>query len=443
VYVAGRSKSPIPGAEAIGGWDGYVEAFKADATGKPQTLFAQSVGSTGDDRPAGLIVDGTSVVVASVEQGRGVLRRFDVSGSSPTLSATRDLGDLMGGEITGLALDGGQVVVAGSTSNGALSGGTITRAYTGGADAFAMQLSADLAPGAGDRLAYYGGAGDDKATGLAVGDGKVWITGSTSTDLPGLPVQGEQDGFLAGLDLSDGSVDWARRFSGKQRNAAPSAIAFSAGGASVLDRLGLPQGELDMTDSSRLTAVSALRAGDQFTVASGDGRPATVTIDDKDTLDTLATKVRRALGFQVKVEIVTLDGMRRLQISPASSRQVVTIGAGKTDFDALETLGLTPGVVRTTRTSDGKTVAADGKADYFGLGLPMDINLSNTDQIKHAAAEVAAAQGVIRKIYQSLVAPDSSTTGKTNTATSGSVPAYLTNQIANYQAALDRLTGGS
>jgi hypothetical protein len=444
VYVAGRSKSAVPGTDSIGGWDNYVEGFKTDATGKPTTLFAQSFGTTGDDRPAGLVVDGSSVVVASVEQGRGVLRRFDVSGSAPTLTATRDLGDLMGGSITGLALDGGQVVVAGSTSNGALDGGTITRAYTGGADAFAMQLSSDLAPSSGDRLAYYGGAGDDTATGLAVGDGKVWLTGSTSSDLPGMPVQGEKDGFVAGLDMSDGSVDWARRFSGKQRNAAPSAIAFQSGGASVLDRLGLPQGTLDMTDSTRLTAVSSLRAGDEFTVASNDGRPVTVTIDNKDTLDTLATKVQRALGFQVKVEIVTLDGMRKLQISPSSSRQTITIGAGKTDVDALEMLGLSPGVVRATTTKNGVTTPADGKADYFGLGLPMDINLSDTDQIKHAAAEIAAAQGVIRKAYQSLANPASATTtAKTNTATSGTVPAYLTAQIANYQAALDRLTGGN
>ena len=443
VYVAGRSKSAVPGADTIGGWDNYVEAFKSDAAGKPQTLFAQSFGTTGDDRPSGLVVDGTSVVVASVEQGRGVLRRFDVSGSAPSLTATRDLGDLMGGGISGLALDGGQVVVAGSTSNGALSGGTVSRAYTGGVDAFAMQLSSDLTASGSDRLAYYGGAGDDTATGLAVGDGKVWITGSTTTDLPGMPVQGEKDGFVAGLDMSDGSVDWARRFSGKGRNAAPSAIAFSDGGASVLDRLGLPQGALDMTDSSRLTAVSSLRAGDQFTITAGSGRPSTVTIDDKDTMDTLATKIRRAAGFQVKVDIVTLDGMRKLQISPASNSQVVTIGAGKTDIDALDMLGLSPGVVRNTTTKNGKTVPADGKADYFGLGLPTDINLSDADQIKHAAAEIAAAQGVIRTIYQGLANPTSSTTATANKSASGPVPAYLTNQIANYQAALTRLTGGS
>jgi hypothetical protein len=408
-----------------------------------QTLFSQSFGTAGDDRAAGLVVDGTSIVVAGVEQGRAVLRRFDVSGGTPVQTATRDLGDLMGGDISGLTLDGGgNLVIGGATSNASLSGGTISKVHSGGVDAFAMRLSADLTAGAGDRLAYYGGAGDEAATAITVGDGKVWLAGSTATDLPGLPVQGERDGFLAGLDMDAGTVSWERRFSGKQRNAAPSSIAFSAAGASGLDRLGLPQGELDMSDSQRLTAVSALRAGDQFTVAAGSGRPVTVTIDDKDTLDTLALKVRRALGFNVNVEIVTVDGMRKLQIKPSSDRSNVTIGAGKIDLDALETLGLTPGVVRNTRTVDGKTVSADGKANYYGLGLPTDLNLSSTDDIKHAAAEIAAAMGVIRTIYKDLVAAATPKSAQA-LAASGTVPKYLTNQIANYQAALDRLTGGS
>jgi len=39
--------------------------------------------ATGTDRPAGLVVDGTSVVTASNEDGRAVLRRYDVSGANP------------------------------------------------------------------------------------------------------------------------------------------------------------------------------------------------------------------------------------------------------------------------------------------------------------------------------------------------------------------------
>jgi len=445
VYVAGRSKSALPGATTIDGWDSYLEAFKADATGKVKALFTQNFGTAADDRPSGLVVDGTSIVVATVENGHGMLRRFDVSGAAPTLTATRDLGDLQGGDIAGLALDGGQVVVAGSSRNAALAGGTITNVHAGGMDAFAARLDAGLGPNAADAIAYYGGAGDDKATALAVADGKVWITGSAGTDLPNQAPAGVKDGFLASLDVAAGTVGWSRRFTGKDRQAAPTAIAVDSDGASVLDRLGLPQGTLQMSSSQRLTAATSLRAGDQFTLAVGSGAPAKVTIEEKDTLDTLANKVRRATGFNVKVDIVTVDGTRRLQIKPLNARSTVEIGAGKTDHDALAVLGLTPGVLRETIVGDdGKLVPADGKSQIYGLSLDGDLNLSTADQIKHAAAEIASAMGVIRSAYKDLVtaATPKSALAAAKTVT-GTVPAYLSAQIANYQAALSRLTGGS
>jgi hypothetical protein len=444
VYVAGRSKSPVAGATAIGGWDSYVEAFKADTTGKVKALFTQSFGTAGTDRPAGMVLDGSSLVVAAVEDGHAVLRRFDVSGAAPTLTATRDLGDLQGGDIAGLALDGGQVVIAGATRNAALAAGAVTNAHAGGMDAFAARLDADLTADPADAIAYYGGAGDDRATALAVANGKVWITGSAGTDLPNQAPAGVKDGFLASLDVAGGTVDWSRRFTAKDRQAAPTAIAVDPNGASVLDRLGLPQGTLQMSGSQRITAATALRAGDQFTISVGSGLSGKVTIEEKDTLETLANKVRRAAGFNIKVDIVTADGARRLQFKPLNGRSTVEIGAGAADRDALATLGLTPGVLReTTVNDDRKLVPADGKSQIYGLSLETDLNLSSANQIKHAAAEIATAMGVIRTAYKDLVTAATPKSALTQgQAVTGTVPAYLTSQIANYQAALSRLTGG-
>ncbi|MDO9245252.1 MAG: hypothetical protein Q7U11_02120, partial [Phenylobacterium sp.] len=97
VYVAGRAQSSLPGTTGLGGWDSYVEGFKADAKNKVTTLFVQSVGSAGSDRPGGLVVDGGSLILANNEEGRAVIHRFDISGGSPVETATRDLGDLSGG----------------------------------------------------------------------------------------------------------------------------------------------------------------------------------------------------------------------------------------------------------------------------------------------------------------------------------------------------------
>ncbi|MBL8771309.1 MAG: hypothetical protein JNK30_07985 [Phenylobacterium sp.] len=440
VYVSGRTTSTLPGAATIGEADAYLQAFKADAAGKVQTLFTTTFGTTGADRPAGLVVDGTSVITASVEDGRAVLRRYDVSGAAPVLTSTQDLGDLQGGQITGLALDGSDVVVAGSTGNPGLSGLSVTRAHAGGQDAFAARLSANL--GGGGSVAYYGGAGDDRATSLAVAGGQVWIGGSAGTDLPnGLAPVGTKDGFLARLDVNAGTIDWARRFTGKDGRAAPTAIAVDTTGASVLDRIGLPKGELDLTDSARITAHSGLRAGDQFTVQTGLGIRGTVTIEDKDTLDTLAQKIRRASGFQAKVSIATSNGQRTLRIEPSTDRVTLEFTAGKADKDALELLGIPEGVVRKTRVVDGKTVPADGKSVIYGLGFDSALSLENDTERKHALAEIGAAMGKLRQVYIDLKAAASPPNPLAAAAASGPVPAYLTNQIANYQAALARLGG--
>lgn len=441
VYVAGRSQSALPGATQIGGWDSYLEAFKPDATGKVQTLFTTSFGTTGTDKPAGLVVDGTSVVTASNEDGRAVLRRFDVSGASPVLTSTRDLGDLQGGDITGLALDGAEVVVAGSTRNAALAAGTITRAHAGGVDAFAARISANLGPGGS--VAYYGGAGDDKATALALGaSGEVWLAGAAGADLPGNPTSiGTKDGFLTRLNVAAGTVDWSRRFTGKDGRAAPTSIAVDTAGSSVLDRLGLPKGTLDLTDSQRLTAVSSIRAGDQFTMRAGFGGAKTITIEAAETLDTLAQKIRRASGFQAKVTLTTASGMRSLRIEPSANSQMIEFAMAKGDKDALELLGIPEGVVQKTRTVDGKTTPADGKPMLYGLGLPSNLNLDNETERKHALAEIGAAMGIIRKAYTDLKIAASPVQPAAAKAITGPVPAYLTNQIANYQAALSRLGG--
>lgn len=451
VYVAGRSKSALPGAVGLGDWDSYIEGFGPPSTdplskGKVPATFTQSFGTSGADRPAGMVLDGTNLITASVENGRGVLRRFDISSGSPVLTSTRDLGDPQGGDIVGLALDGGDVVIAGSTANGALAAGAVTRAHSGGSDAFAARISKDLSPGGS--IAYYGGAGDDRATSLSVSNGQVFIAGSVGTTLagedgdPNLDPVGKKDGFLAQLDVAAGSVDWARRFTGKDGYTTPGSIAVDATGASSLDRLGLPKGTLDMTDLQRITAASSIRAGEQFTVRAGTGRAQTITIEEADTLATLATKIKRATGFQAKVAVTNSGGIRKLTVTPLNGRTILEFGAGKVGKDALEFLGIPEGIVRNTIVnSKGASEPADGKGQIFGLGLEADLKLDSAVEIAHAAADISTAMGVIRKAYKDLVAqatPQSNLPAAT-AAASGPVPQYLQNQLANYQAALARL----
>lgn len=438
VYVLGRSKGAMPGAPASGNWDGYLRTFSATGALAATTQF----GTAGDDKMGGLVVDGTSVVVASIEGGDATLRRFDVSDpAAPTVTATRNLGSLGGGTIAGIALDGGNVVLAGATGAD-LSVGTTTRAKSGSVDAFALRVSADLAASGVDAVAYYGGAGDDRATAMTVAGGKVWLTGTSKTELPGMTTpQGEMDGFAVELDIGAGAVGWSQRFTGEDRFATPNSISVDTSGASVLDRLGLPKGYVDYTDSTRITAATSARAGDQFQIRSRAGaRPTTITLEENDTLETLMKKIQRATLFSVKVSIATDGDTRKLQIRPINSRSSLEILGGPSGKDALEALGLHEGFVRSTTFEDDKMVPSDGGPPIYGLKLARDLSIATKEDVKATVDELTQAMAVIRTAYRELNEGLDPQAKKKKA--SGEVPAYLQAKIANYQDALNRLTGG-
>jgi hypothetical protein len=497
VYVGGRTKSAMPGGSApLGGWDSYLTAYSTSAKGAPTTLFTKTFGTVSDDKITGLVVDGDKVTTAGVEAGHGVLRSFDLaltttatnrsidefgnwtqtvtttvggvpgtpvvtsgsqappaSGPSTTSSnvttaaaatagATRDLGDLGGGAIAGLVLDGGELYLGGSTRNAALAAGTPVTAHSGGVDGFALRLSTDLSSTADDQLAYVGGAGDDTVTAVAASGGKVWLTGSAGEGFGGTAM-GAKDGFVSQVDLTGGAVDWTERMGGKDGYATPTSIAVGATGASVLDKLGLPSGTVDYTRSTSIVSATSIRAGDSFQIVMGSGAPKTITIAANDTLDTLATKVRRATGYRAKIEVVSDGDVRKLKISPLNDSATVEILPGKGGDDALDALGLSPGIVRKTVIEDGKSVSADGKGPVYGLKLTQDLDLSTESGRTNALKVLNDALGVIRTAYKDLeTAAKPKPPVTPGAGHSGPVPAYLTSQIANYQAALNRLTGG-
>ncbi|MBS0364110.1 MAG: hypothetical protein JSR98_22280 [Proteobacteria bacterium] len=452
VYVAGQAQGTMPGASTpSGGYDGYIGAFTTNAkTGAPQAAFTQTFGTTAQDSVKGMVVDGTTMITASVENGRAILRNFDLSSGTPTQVSTRDLGDLQGGSIAGLSLNGaGQVVVAGTTANGALNAGAVTNAASGGTDGFVAQVNEDLQDSPANAVAYYGGSGNDRVTALSVANGQVWIAGVAGTDLPNQPAVGKQDGFVANIDIASGTVGYSTRFSGKDQMAAPTTLAVDASGASVLDKLGLPKGAIGGDQSLQLTAQSSLRPGEQFTVAAGKSRPVTITIDPGETLTTLATKINRATGFQATAKVSTnLDGKQQLSITPATIQAQIVLGAGPADKNALSTLGLPEGLVSKTTFINDKTVPADGGPQIYGLGLSSTLNLGSAAQIAHAQAVIVAAENVVRRAYNDLVAASNPQSAAQeakakNPTANATPPKYLTDQLANLQAGLARLTGGS
>lgn len=447
VYIGGRSKSAIPGAAPVGGWDGYVQAFKAGEPYPTAGVQARAVGQTqfgtgADDSVDAVALDGSNLYTAGVEDGRAVVRRFTLDASgAPTLASTRDLGAISG-EIAGIAVSDGRVILTGTSRDSGLSAGTTTTTHSGGKDVFVAALSSDLAAAPGDRLSWYGGAGDDTAADVKVHDGKVWITGVIDRDLAAKDTDAVK-AYLARLDPLTGAVEYRRTWSGDSDQARPMALAVASGGASVLDRLGLPQGEIDQSDSKRLIDATSLRVGDRFYVQSANGGRATpVTIEAKDTLATLARKISVASGGQLKVSVVseggavtgkdgetttTTGGAQKLSIMAASGRTGAVFISGETGRDALLGLGLSPGFVGMSGSDDA--------VKTFGMGLPGNLTLDTPAAVTAAGEKLQNAMKAIRDAYRAL-APQSP-----SAAASGPVPTYLTNQLANYQAALARRTG--
>jgi hypothetical protein len=443
VYVGGRTRSSMPGSTgSLGGWDGYVTALKTSATGLPQTLFTQQIGGVGDEGVKDLVVNGSQLIVANMEDKHAVLRSYSVAGSAITAGAVRDLGDLEGGTLAGIKLEGGQLYIGGSTRNAALGLGTATSAHAGGLDAFAGRMSVDLSSTSGDSLAYYGGTNDDTVTGMAVANGQVWLTGLAGENQPdGSAPIGKQDGYIVALDPGAGVSSSAQRITGKDGYVTPTSIAVDASGSSALDVMGLPKGALAWTDSQLITSATSARGGDQFQIRTREGGPlTTVTLAANDTLETFAAKVKRAAGYRAKVEIVVDGDVRRLKITPANDSSTVEILPGKNGRNLLSSIGLAEGVIRNTTVENGKTVATTG-TNVYGLGLANNISLATDDAIRNAQLVLSKAMSSIRTAYRDLESA-AKPASLTNPAITGTAPAYLTNQIANYQAALDRLTGG-
>lgn len=427
VYVAGRTRSALQGQQSSGGQDGYLQAYSP--TGAKS--FATQFGTSGDDRAVGLATtaDG-AVVVAGVENGRGVLRRFEppfAAGQQP--SAVRDLGDLGGGELLGVSVAADGTLRVAGAARGGVAVGDASAGYPGGRAVFAASLSADLTASSADRVAWWSPGADTTSTAMTVSGGKVYVTGTTPVVTGG---HAGTQGFAVALDPLTGTSGWSRSFTGGGGQDAPSAISVDPAGLSVLDRLGLPSGTVDYSDATDLVSATSLRPGDSFRIAVGGGAARTVSIDTGDTLSELAAKINRATGFASAAKVQTVGGRDVLLIAPARSGVVLSLSSGPAGTDALKALGLGEGVIQ--QPSTGK----DAKPSY-GLNLTGLPGLTDVASSKAAVARLSTAVTFVRGAWADLAnaASGPAKPGKQG----GTVPAYLQAQIANYQSALARLGG--
>ena len=143
------------------------------------------------------------------------------------------------------------------------------------------------------------------------------------------------------------------------------------------------------------------------------------------------------VGSNSELEITpNQDGYIELDSQQASNNTPVTLQNNNGGVDVLGALGLSSGVVRTVNTVNGLTDVKQLRE--YGLDLPTNLDLSTTTNAQHASNALQAAMYAVQKAYQDLVTPPTmaSEQAAAQKSSGGTVPTYLTNEIANYSAGL-------
>ena len=445
IYVAGYTKGKLAGVAAHGGGsDGYVT--KLSATGG--LVYNRQIGGAGEERAQSIAVAGDgSLIVATIEDGNAVVRKYASGDATSAAVWEKNLGEISGGKLSGIAVSGSDIYIAGSTGKLDFTAGgeaSIAQAHSGGQAGFVLPLSDAGTSATADRVTYVGTGTYDRITGIVVDGTDVYVSGVTKGALAGneAPLTNSTHGFAAKIDASGATV-WAKQFAGAGGNGSAAAIAIDTSGSSVLDVLGLPRGTLAETKSRLVTSNSSVRAGESFIVTVNGGADRRIRIDAGDTLRTLASKINRVLVIEGKAEVSRSGGAEVLRITEKDGSSI-DIKRGPDGYDALEGLGIQPTRVTADApvSDDDSETTTEAQPKVFGLNL--DSTLSLLSQSKAAAAREALSDALseIRNAYREITRdPAIDALAERQRKLSGPVPAYLREQLAGYQTALARLTG--
>lgn len=442
LVVAGQTESALGGQSAFGGADGYVRGYSASGG----ELFTRQFGTGSADTASALMVrdngaGGIEIVTGGVENNRGVLRSFTYSSATGfSTGATRDIGYFYKGAINAIVADGSSLYVGGEIGADRLTLGATATGAVAGQEGFVARIDSNLVSTALDRATYLGSSQDDAVKSLALVNGEVYAAGITNGVIAGQGAFGAKASFLTRLG-DDGAADWTRTFSSAGGVMSLASLAVDQSGKSVLDVLGLPRGTIAANDSSTLVSRSALRAGDEFQIGVEGRRLTTIRIGEKETLASLVTQINRAIGGAGRAEIIRADGVERIKITPYDGK-AIRVDAGREGRDALGGLGLNQGVIATN-------TKARGALKTYGLGIiAADLRLDSKANIANAKAELSAAVSIVRQAYENLLNPnakeltDEEKKLQERRLNAGAAPEYYATRLANYQAALSRLTGG-
>lgn len=450
IYIAGTTQGRIAnGQTPLGGTDVFVakiDGGKRVVEGVPSRLVSiTQFGTSGKDTVAGLAIgpDG-SLLVASTENGQAVVRSLD------TGDLSNQLGQVNLGEATlsGIAVDEttGIIAVVGSTMSATLNAGPATNAHQGNYDGFLARLDGNLnAQG----YTFLGTGGSDRINDVIASNGDFYVTGSTTGVLTGSGKRGSTDAFVSRLDAATGAVEQTTQFGALETETTGVSLVLNPlGYSSTLEKLGLRTGTLNPQQSDDLFSVTGLKAGDHFFITVGTTTKK-ITVQDGDTLDQLARRIRSAFSKDLEVTVSTTSAGTKLQFKAKDGREVA-FSAGADGHDALSKLGLQPGRLYDSKTLYGLTGDSKNKKNTssytpggaFALDLSFSLQLKDTASSEYVKKVLENAVETIKRAYRSLYYDETKAAMASGSAPTGATSPYLASKIANYRDALARLTGG-
>ena len=425
VYVGGRT--------ATGNGDAFVA--RINAAGK--IAERRTIDSGGIDQINALAIDGDGNLLAVMSQGGNAsVRKLDGS------ALATDLGSINLGiaDVRAIAVGADGTIAVGGATSAALSGSQVN-AKSAARDGFVARIDSGLS---GTSVTYLGSAADDQVDSVAFLGGELYAGGRTTGNLAATR-QGPTDGFVARIDAATGAIENTTQFGQALLRTEPVRIAGDAGGANAISALGFGRGTINAAVSDKVTTQTTLRTGDFFSIKADGGAVRKVTIEAGDTLKTIATRMQGMLGAsKATVTATIVDGVQKLSIKMKPGHELELI-PGSTDTDALAKLGIEPQRIATqaTLSSSAPKVRPGGN---FGMDLSEALSLSTLDDAKVAMKKIEEAISMTQTAYRSLYWDDGKAQmvdGVKNTATGTQSTARESAQLANYQAALNRLNSGA
>lgn len=447
VYVAGVTSGPI---SSTSGFSGGTDAtlFKLDGT-SGALLASTTIGDGGRERAVGLALaaDG-NLLIAIEDDGAAVLKKIDVTDLTNEI-ASQNLGDLGGGALVGLAVDGTNIFLTGSTTSTSFGVGTLVAGTTasGETDIFVTRIDDLGSSFSAQFTSIVGTVSTDRVRGIAASGGEVYVAGDTAGAFSGEELTGDRDAFIAKIDATTGALIFAEQVGVKDKDLTYTGVAISATGDSVLDKLGLRSGSLQHKPTEDIVSQTSVRPGDHFFVSVNGGTAKKVVIEAGDDFADLARKLRLVSPSFVDAREKFSTSGNLLTIRANEGAEIELI-PGRDGRDALTRLGIEPGrllafelLFNLGNIDDGVDESDRGGA--FGLELDLQFNLKTKTAAKFALTTLEAALKTIPRAHRSLDLSILRALLANAKPEIGPPPAFMAARLQNFQVALFNLQSAS